>query len=625
MASEDIVCQLKKPEILLARPPESLLYTISWRMRRKLEEIFPMVCPDEESSGVFLSLLTGDRSQLDPDLKSLWQKSGIAHLLAISSLHITFAGTAAYRIAELVCAPRAVRCAAGAAAAAYFCFFTGSGVSALRALIMYLLMMLADLTGRTYDRISALSLSFILITASRCGALSSASLILSYSAVAGLAFLYPCLHSRAARCKNFFLRQTLDAMSAGLSVSLFMAPPQALIFYEIPVGSFFINLIILPLSFLLLTSAFLTGVAGALSYSAGRFFAASGITLLDFFSRLGRISLSVPGSVIITGHPGHFTVIAYYVCLIAGIWLLSQTTSRKSKAKSRRAREKRCLVAVLLLAYLLMTGRFSLPGATSPSVLYMLDVGQGDCLVLRTPDARVWVIDCGSTSASDAGSGRLAPFLKYHGISRIDGIFISHGDADHINGVQQILETSDFDIGFLFLSAIGNRSEAENLVWQTADERGTACRSLAEGDSVSGKGYSFTVLSPVAGEAEADRNEESLVIQYEESGFSVLFTGDAGEETERRILAEGSAGAVTVLKAGHHGSKNASSLEFIRAISPEIALISCGRNNRYGHPAPETLERMQENGILYYITAESGQLTVRHEKSLVVNLKVKES
>lgn len=626
MFSEDIVCQIKKPEILSEHPPESMLYKVSWKMRLRLEEIFHAVCPDEETAGVFISLLTGDRSQLDADLKSLWQKAGIAHLLAISSLHITFAGAAAYRIVSLAGATRGVRCAVGAAAAAYFCFFTGSGVSAMRALIMFLLTMLADLTGRTYDRISALSLSFILITADRCGAIHSVSLILSYSAVAGLAFLYPLFNRRAAECKNFFVRQALDAVSAGLSVSLAMAPAQALLFYEIPVGSFFINLLILPLSSLLLASVFLTGAAGAVSFSAGSFFAASGSVLLDFFSGLGRLSLSVPGLVIITGRPENFTVLAYFLCLAAGIWLSEQTFGPGSGRKKRRKKRRMYMAGIVcfVIAVLLIPGSSVLPHIPASSVLYMLDVGQGDCLVLETPDAKVWIIDCGSTSEPDAGSGRLAPFLKIHGLRKIDGIFISHGDADHINGAQQILEDSDFQVEHLFLSDIGNRSEAETLAQKTAEAKGTAVTGLARGDSVSGNGYTFAVLSPEAGTKEENRNEESLVIRYAEEGFSVLFAGDAGEETEKTLLAAGNTGDVTVLKTGHHGSKSASSPEFLKALSPEIALISCGENNRYGHPSVQTLERMHQAGIRYFVTAENGQLTVRHEQGLVVNLKIKE-
>ncbi|MDD6221780.1 MAG: DNA internalization-related competence protein ComEC/Rec2 [Lachnospiraceae bacterium] len=624
MRSEDIICQIKKPFIVSARSPESLLYQASWKMRLKLEDVFSKSCPGEEDAGIFLSLLTGDRSQLDPDIKSLWQKAGIAHLLAVSSLHITFAGASAYRIALFLGAPVYLRCAAGAAAASYFCFFTGSSVSALRALIMFLLTMLADLTGRTYDRISALSLSFILITADRCGALYSASLILSYSAVAGIAFLYPCLQRRIYGGRRFWLRQMADSLAAGLSVALSMAPAQALLFYEIPIGSFFINLLILPLSSLLLTSVFLTGAAGAVSIAWGRFFAASGSLLLSLFTRLGGLSLSVPGSVIITGCPGYGMVILYVLFLAAGMLLLCAQSGRKRTAKRKLQRLHGIGVLFLAAAFALILGLWPLPRPDSSPALYMLDVGQGDCLVLRTPDAKVWVVDCGSTSISDAGSGRLASFLKYHKISRIDGIFVSHGDQDHINGVQQILETGDFQIGHLFLSDIGNRSEAEEQAEEKAQNRDIPVTGLARGDVVSGEGYTFAVLSPKAGTEQEDRNEDSLVIRYEEAGFSVLFTGDAGQKTEEEILAEGME-SVTVLKTGHHGSESASSSEFLKAAAPEIALISCGVNNRYGHPAPAALARMRQADIRYFITAESGQLTVRHEKGLVVNLKLKES
>lgn len=625
MASEDIVCQIPYPEVKESSPPEGMLYTASWQLRQNLKSVFEKTV-NADDAGVFLSLMTGDRSELNPDLKSLWQKAGIAHLLAISGLHITFAGSAARTLASAFGAARPVGCAAGAAAAAFFCFFTGNGLSARRALIMYLLFLAAELTGRTYDRISALSLAFILITADRCGAVTSASFILSFSAIGGMAFIYPCFQEKINHCKSRLLRGLLDTAAAGLSAALSMAPAESWLFYEIPLGSFFINLLIIPLSSLLLCSVFLTGISGLLYIPAGKFFAASGSNLLRFFSWLGSASLEIPGSRLITGRPPIYAVILYAVVLMSVcLFLMADSdqfiSSGKCAKKRKRLSAALCFAAVILSA---VSRGLSLTASKS-SVLYMLDVGQGDCLVLQSPDSRVWVIDCGSTSTQEAGSRYLTPFLKFHGIDRIDGLFITHGDTDHINGALQILSGDDFEIGRLFLSDIGNRSDTEEEALSIAESKDVPVSLLAAGDRVRANEYSFAILSPETGEANEDRNEESLVMRYEESGFSVLFMGDAGEVTEKKLLAQGQVTNVDVLKTGHHGSVSASCPEFLTAADPEAALISCGRKNRYGHPAGETLDNLSEAGATYFVTKDTGQITVRHGDGLVVHLQLKES
>lgn len=625
MASEDVVCQIRRPKIRKSRSPESILYTFSWHLKKRLKDVFISVCPDKDDAGVFLSLLTGDRSGIDPDLKKLWQKAGIAHLLAISGLHITFAASLARGLAGALGASPYLSCAVGGSVAAYFCFFTGNGISARRALIMYLLLLFARLTGRTYDRISALSFAFILITADRCGASGSSSLILSFSAIGGLAFLYPALHTIVSKCKSWLLRGLLDAAAAALSTFLAMIPAESWLFYEIPFCSFFLNLLIIPLSSLLLLSVFLTGASGLFFLPAGRFFCASGAFLLRLFSILGENSLKVPGSVFITGRPSFAWLAVYFTLLAAGTLLLQAEAdkfSRRRKSRERRAHRLGFLSFALSLALVFI---LALPKRPSSSALYMLDVGQGDCLVLQTNDGKVWVIDCGSTSVGNAGEKRLAPFLKYHGFSRIEGIFVTHGDADHINGVQQLLEEGEFTVARLCLSDIKNRSEAENMAGETAESQNIPVISLSSGGKIIGKGYTFSILAPEKGEEKEDRNEESLVMRYEESGFSVLFMGDAGAQTEEQLLSEGEIHKATVLKTGHHGSKSASTPGFLAAVSPKVALISCGKNNRYGHPAAQTLENMEKAGIPWLVTKDTGQLTVRHEKGLVVHLKVKES
>jgi len=270
----------------------------------------------------------------------------------------------------------------------------------------------------------------------------------------------------------------------------------------------------------------------------------------------------------------------------------------------------------------------------------MLDVGQGDGIVIRNDNGRIYLYDCGSSDVSMVGKYRLLPFLRYKGYGKIQGIFISHMDKDHTNGILELLQRAkeeNMKISYLFLPEsvkyimedIKKVTEMEEL----ANQNGTQVKYLEQGDVVTDGKLKFCCLYP--GETEGvnlnkdERNNKSQVLFVEYKDFSMLLTGDVEKEGENEILQyvkqNGGKLKCDVLKVAHHGSSGSSSVDFLEYINPDLSLISCGEGNSYGHPHKETLERLENAGSRILSTKESGQLTLKIRKKKVEVVEYKET
>lgn len=252
-----------------------------------------------------------------------------------------------------------------------------------------------------------------------------------------------------------------------------------------------------------------------------------------------------------------------------------------------------------------------------------LDVGQGDCCLVQTASGENYLFDCGSSSRSGVGRYVLLPCLKYYGIHTIDAVFVSHPDTDHMNGVMELLESAEdncIDIKQLILSDIENSARKEQFSELLAAADGRRVAYLAAGESWECGSAYFICLHPAKGYSAENVNAYSQCIYACFDSFSLLLTGDVEEAGERALLEalkEKKISDVTVLKVAHHGSRNSTSAELLEQISPELAVISCGKNNRYGHPHPELLERLSQTGCNILQTSEVGAVTIQRAENAV--------
>lgn len=632
-------------------------------LREFLGERLCAVFPEKEA-GVMKTMLLGDRSDLDPELKKLYREGGIVHILSISGLHITLLGMGIYRLLRKIGAPNGVAAVAGGVFLALYGIMTGMSVSACRAIGMFLLRMLSLLLGRTYDLLTALSVLAAGMLCLNPGYLLHSGFWLSFGSLFGVGCILPVLEDLAeepewltrSREKKEALRWEMendslrgkyarffaamktgfwngvcslgqaggDGLRGGSAVLLATLPLQLYFYYEIPTYSMAVNLLVLSCMGLVVISGFLAMITGL------RWFGILDTIVLGGFEQLCRGVERLPFHTWNPGAPEIWQIALYYIGLTGALfgalrWKKVRTERREKGIPEGYRLKKRFLLKWFIL--LLPAAVLALPVHRMTGLTF-LDVGQGDAVCIRLENGQTWIYDCGSTSRSRVGENVLIPYLKHQGIDRINGVFLSHDDRDHRSGLFELFESAksgDIRIDRVILPELGNAEDTD--CFAEIMELGQAgCFDVLfvkAGDKIRSGGSSFLVLNPrkkagkTAQEGTTDKNAMSLCILAEitrgEKKAGVLLTGDVEGEGEKVLLEElvkQGVNFVNVLKCAHHGSKNATSEEFLNCISVQTAVISCGRKNSYGHPHREVLERLEDAGVRIFRTDESGAVSL---------------
>lgn len=569
------------------------------------------------------AILLGEKSELDSELKELYQKSGIGHILAISGLHMSFLGIGLYQVL------RKIGLNFGTAGGIGICFLLaytlmiGCGVSSLRAFVMFLVRMGADITGRDYDMPTSLALAAGTIVAWQPLYLMDAGFMLSFGALLGITGVNPCLEYwlLSGKEKKKKGQAWMKSICASLAVNLTLLPIMLYFYFEFPLYSLLLNLLVIPLMSLLLgagavgslITAFIPGIGGMVLQVCK--------WVLILYEKACQMSLALPMSRIVTGQPGKGWILCYYI-LLAGFCLLtyclrSRQASVQEAAGENGFRNYRCKAAfggisVLSLSLVLCVTcflRYQLPGKL---VVTMLDVGQGDGLYLKGPDGTRYFIDGGSSDVSLVGKYRIEPFLKSQGVKSLDYVFISHGDADHMNGIEEMLENQRLGIQIRRLVLPPKEVQDDGLrsLAEKAVENGTKVYTVKAGDVLAQEDLKITCKGPAAQYQGEPGNAASMVLDVSFHKFEMLFTGDVEGEGEKLLEQKGGLRQYDVLKVAHHGSKNSTTEEFLRQTAPKSAWISSGIGNRYGHPHMETVQKLQEMGSVIYGTQEHGAVTL---------------
>lgn len=250
--------------------------------------------------------------------------------------------------------------------------------------------------------------------------------------------------------------------------------------------------------------------------------------------------------------------------------------------------------------------------------LTFLDVGQGDCIYIENTNGNCYLVDGGSSSVKEVGKYRILPFLKYQGVSHLEAVFITHPDEDHCNGIRELILSGRKEgilIKHLVLPDIAY--EAKNQPYQELEKLAKGAEIpvfyMSRGQKITDGRLTLTCLYPDKGEACEEANEYSIVLEVHYAHFRAMLTGDVEGRGEQKLLQylqkEPEDERLTVLKAAHHGSGYSTSDELLDSRMPAYAAISCGRNNSYGHPHKELLERLKAHHAEVLITYETGAVT----------------
>lgn len=628
MTAEDVT--------VLTRKRQTAGYLLS-EFRLKIKEVYEQI-GTKEKAGLYSSIVLGDKSSLDGDIKKLYQRNGIAHLLAISGLHISLVGMALYRLLRRAGTSYVFSFAAGSLFITGYVLMTGNALSGLRALVMCLLMMYAQVLGRTYDMLSALSTAAVMFIWNNPYVLYNSGFLLSFCAIMGIAVVLPalkrvflpdCPQSNHAekRCFIDTLRDTVKAsFLTSFSVTAATLPVILNCYYEFPLYSVFLNLLVIPLMPLVMLCSVSAGVTGLFCKPAGVFLLGTAHFILEFYEVLCGTAGKLPYARIVTGKPKLWQCVVYVLllALFVGLsyfslnfWqkLLFNTIKGESVAELKKVAEntktvKRLQIVILLAGIML----FMLPKKPSFEI-DMLDVGQGDGIYMMTPEGETYLFDGGSSDEKNLAENTLVPFLKSKGVARIDYALVSHTDTDHISGIMELMQGDEITVGAVLLpEALKNCDDANYIKFiKIAQDCNIPVWHVKTGDFVGNSQVTVQCLHPEISYHTDSVNDISAVYRIDYGEFSMLMTGDAGINVENELLEKGVLSPVTILKTGHHGSKSASSEAFLEEIRPQAALISCGVNNRYHHPSEEVIQRFKKMDIQTKVTAQCGQITVKSD------------
>lgn len=480
---------------------------------------------------------------------------------------------------------------------------TGGSVSAMRAVAMFLIATGAKILGRIYDMMTALSVSAMILLLEAPAYLYNTGFLLSFGSVLGVGAVLP-VFLKLFGVKNKILKSLIGSVCVQLTTL-----PVMLWFYgEVSVIGIFLNLLVLPTVGIVLVSGVFTAVIGCIFPALAVCISIPGRLVLFGYDKLCSLGTSLPFCTWTPGQPKIWQVVIYYVLLLSATGAAGFLLKKQMKNVRVCQVVKGGFVVILSLALFVLSQR-----ERQYMEITGLDIGQGDAIVVQFPTEEVFLVDGGSSNKKNIGQYQLLPFLKNQGISYVDAVFISHTDEDHISGVREILEYMNkkvisLKIGNLILPEIREKTKAWTELEELAEKVGVRVHTANEGDTFRVGEGKISVLSPKAGASGENVNEDAVVFLLSYKNFQGLFTGDVGEETEKKLLPVLT--DVDFLKVGHHGSGYSSSQAFLDQIKPEVSLISCSESNTYGHPSPEAVTRLKKAGSRVEYTMKSGAVTI---------------
>ena len=570
-----------------------------------------------EDAAIMKAMLFGNKGEIDSETKELFTKNGIAHILAISGLHISFLAMSLYKLLRKFGIKLRISAIISEVFIILYGVMVGFPISAFRAIFMFSLFLASRTIKRSYDMLTAMSLSLIILIISYPPRLFDTGLIMSFLAVLGVGFFGDSYLRNIWKVPDF-----IQSIFISVWILLCTLPVMAVSYYEVPIYSLALNLLVIPLMSLLLTCGVILVICPISSVVTARII---GLILYSYKGACAYLENSGIGRINI-GAPDTAQVVVYYFLLVLAVWWPLIHIRFNVIGSLRRNIVTGMIVVLALFLFCIRPCR----GLD----VYMLDVGQGDCMVIRNDNKNVYIIDGGSSSVKKVGEYRIIPCLKWMGVNEIEAVFITHPDSDHMNGLIELLaeqrkEALTVKRVYIFAGAMG----AEEY-----DELSMLCRNsnvellgISRGDVLADGELKFGVLSPGIGgyvntigmrsletNLDTTSNNASLVMYIKYKDFDMLTTGDVEDEGEKDILRSGILDefisndkssdnkCIDVLKVAHHGSSGSSSLSFLREIKPEVSLISVGARNQYGHPHEETLERLEAVGCEILRTDELG-------------------
>jgi competence protein ComEC len=578
---------------------------------RARRAIATAAAPDAQAAAVGTAVLVGDRAGLDPDLTARLQRAGTFHVIAISGGNIALLSALAFWVCWRVIGGGRVALAVTAGLLVGYAFVVGGGASVLRATGMAVVGLVARSLDQRGEAVNVLALTAAALLVADPLLAVDTGFWLTVLATGGLIVGL----GGAAPTEPVWRRVGRTLLSTSVWAELALLPIVAAAFEQVTLAGVLLSAVAIPgmamaqvgamaavASDLVLPPAL--GPAGAL-LRAGTWLVVESSRLADL---LPLLNWRVPA-------PSPPAIAVYYATL--AVWMWARVPGRGEAGARLRpwALAGYCATALWIAAApitLVVWPRETLE-------VVMLDVGQGDALVLRFPNGRTMLVDAGGRPAGsrfDVGARVVGPALRAHGIRRLDYLVVTHADADHVGGAAAIVEEFGPAEVWTGVPVAGDTATAD--LRRAATAAGAAWRVIQRGDRQAFGAVEVAVVHPPPPDWERQRvrNDDSVVLAVTFGGVRLLLTGDIGAGVEAEVAAELARAtaetptAMTVLKVAHHGSAGATTWPFLDAIRPAVALVSAGLDDPFGHPAPATLARLASARADVWRTDRDGAVTV---------------
>jgi competence protein ComEC len=564
---------------------------------------------DPIAAAVATAILIGDRTGLPPDLEDRLQRAGTYHVIAISGGNIAIFAATLVGLARLFrVSPRIAHVGIVMALWGY-AVLVGGGASVTRATAMasaFLLLRVFDLSAAPFAALATASAALLAVDPML---IADPGYVLTVGATSAIVVLTPRL--MAWREWPPGVRAAVAVMLASVATELVLLPVSAALFGRVTFAGPLLNLLAVPAMavvqqaglVVVATAAWspaLASVAGAVTTAGAEMLVGSG-ALVDWLPFAAR---RVPA-------PSWWVTLSYFTGLVLALGAARVLVWHGRWRVLGRATGI-ALTTVMACWVVWHPGTWRVPWRGDGCLhVLSIDVGQGDATLIELPDRTSVLVDTGGLSADaryDIGARVVAPAMWARGIGWLDGLLLTHGDPDHIGGATSVLDIFGPPLiwdGIVVpshtpMNALRERARRARLTWQM----------LRASQRWKHAGVTFQIWNPPEPDWERRkvRNDDSVVLELRYGDVSILLPGDISAEVERELLARIPPAPFRVLKAPHHGSASSSSDPFLDALKPSIALVSCGRDNRFGHPAPAVLARYAARHVQVFRTDRDGEI-----------------
>lgn len=581
-----------------------LIHKIREKLKQNIQELLT-----KETYALGIGILIGDNSRINEKIVEDFKNSNLSHMLAVSGTHINYvvltvsilfakkrAGIKTQRVVTIMMM-------------LFFMELTQMTSSVVRAGISCIIYMLASLLYRKADVINAMAISTLLILSNNPFKLFDIGFQLSYAGTLGIILFCKLIN---IPIKNKLLKYLKDNIIISISANIFIIPIMMYQFNTISLTFILSNLLAGPLlgisiilEIIVLLISFMSINIAAIPAKVLNILLILIINIANWFS-----NIEISKIYVIT--PQIISIVAYY--LICAAIILKQ--------KNRK-------IIVIIMLTVLIINLFPTPKKLR---INFIDVGQGDSTLIRTETNKVILIDSGGSTASssfDVGNKVLLPYLLDRRIKKIDFIIVSHFDADHCQAFETVIDNINVRKVVVCKQSMITQ-EYLNII-NKCKKKNIKIIVIERGDKLKiDKRTEFEILHPgerFLDDGKGGLNANAIVckMNYKLNNgkiFSILFTGDIEVEAEKELeQVYGKKLKADILKIAHHGSKTSSREEFIKLVSPKIALIGVGENNKFGHPADITLERLEKENVKVYRTDQMGEVSITINKNGEIKVK----